>query len=74
MQSTMLLDVGLVRLQLLLIVKFLMLPHNDYFEYFGLNLKLHISPSNMTNQNTPESMGKIKQPLFKDLCVLPRAS
>uniref|UniRef100_A0AAY4BEK9 histone deacetylase n=1 Tax=Denticeps clupeoides TaxID=299321 RepID=A0AAY4BEK9_9TELE len=28
------------------------LPYNDYFEYFGPDFKLHISPSNMTNQNT----------------------
>lgn len=36
------------------------LPYNDYFEYFGPDFKLHISPSNMTNQNTPEYMEKIK--------------
>ncbi|QQP58297.1 Histone deacetylase, partial [Caligus rogercresseyi] len=36
------------------------LPYNDYFEYFGPDFKLHISPSNMGNQNTPEYMDKIK--------------
>jgi len=36
------------------------LPYNDYFEYFGPDFKLHISPSNMTNQNTPEYLEKIK--------------
>lgn len=36
------------------------LPYNDYFEYFGPDFKLHISPSNMTNQNTLEYMDKIK--------------
>lgn len=36
------------------------LPYNDYFEYFGPDLKLHISPSNMTNQNTQQYMHKIK--------------
>uniref|UniRef100_A0A673B3U0 histone deacetylase n=1 Tax=Sphaeramia orbicularis TaxID=375764 RepID=A0A673B3U0_9TELE len=36
------------------------LPYNDYFEYFGPDFKLHISPSNMTNQNTQEYMDKIK--------------
>ncbi|AWP19621.1 putative histone deacetylase 2-like [Scophthalmus maximus] len=35
------------------------LPYNDYFEYFGPDLKLHISPSNMTNQNTQQYMHKI---------------
>jgi hypothetical protein len=36
------------------------LPYNDYFEYFGPDFKLHISPSNMTNQNTNEYLEKIK--------------
>ena len=36
------------------------LPYNDYFEYFGPDFKLHISPSNMANQNTSEYMEKIK--------------
>ena len=36
------------------------LPYNDYFEYYGPDFKLHISPSNMANQNTPEYMDKIK--------------
>lgn len=36
------------------------LPYNDYFEYFGPDFKLHISPSNMGNQNTSEYMDKIK--------------
>merc|ERR1712079_187381 len=32
------------------------LPYNDYFEYFGPDFKLHIAPSNMSNQNTTEDM------------------
>ena len=36
------------------------LPYNDYFEYFGPDFKLHISPSNMCNQNTSEYVDKIK--------------
>ena len=36
------------------------LPYNDYFEYFGTDFKLHISPSNMTNQNTNDYLEKIK--------------
>ena len=36
------------------------LPYNDYFEYFGPDFKLNIQPSNMTNQNTPEYMDKMK--------------
>lgn len=46
--------------QLSFLFCFIELPYNDYFEYFGPDFKLHISPSNMTNQNTPEYMEKIK--------------
>uniref|UniRef100_A0A2K5YS57 Histone deacetylase 1 n=1 Tax=Mandrillus leucophaeus TaxID=9568 RepID=A0A2K5YS57_MANLE len=49
------------------------LPYNDYFEYFGPDFKLHISPSNMTNQSTNEYSEKIKQRLFENLRVLPHA-
>ena len=36
------------------------LPYNDYFEYFGPDFKLHITPSNMTNQNNAEYLDKVK--------------
>ena len=36
------------------------LPYNNYFEYFGPDFNIHISPSNMTNQNTNEYLEKIK--------------
>merc|ERR1712181_94133 len=49
------------------------LPYNDYFEYFGPDFKLHISPSNMANQNTSEYMDKIKTRLFENLRMLPHA-
>ncbi|MED6279227.1 Histone deacetylase 2 [Characodon lateralis] len=49
------------------------LPYNEYFEYFGPDFKLHINPSNMTNQNTQEYMDKIKQRLFENLRMLPHA-
>lgn len=49
------------------------LPYNDYFEYFGPDFKLHISPSNMSNQNTPEYLEKIKNRLFENLRMLPHA-
>ena len=44
------------------------LPYNDYFEYFGPDFKLHISPSNMSNQNTPEYLDKIKSVVVNLLC------
>lgn len=49
------------------------LPYNDYFEYFGPDFKLHISPSNMANQNTGEYLEKIKTRLFENLRMLPHA-
>ncbi|XP_067927813.1 probable histone deacetylase 1-B [Watersipora subatra] len=49
------------------------LPYNDYFEYYGPDFKLHLSPSNMSNQNTPEYLDKIKCRLFENLRMLPHA-
>jgi len=49
------------------------LPYNDYFEYFGPDFKLHISPSNMGNQNSKEYLDKIKQRLCENLRMLPHA-
>ncbi|CAI9742355.1 probable histone deacetylase 1-B [Octopus vulgaris] len=49
------------------------LPYNDYFEYYGPDFKLHISPSNMANQNTAEYLEKIKSRLYENLRMLPHA-
>ena len=49
------------------------LPYNDYFEYYGPDFKLHISPSNMANQNTTDYIDKIKTRLFENLRMLPHA-
>jgi histone deacetylase 1/2 len=49
------------------------LPLNEYFEYFGPDFKLHISPSNMPNQNTVEYLEKIKNRLLENLRMLPHA-
>lgn len=49
------------------------LPYNDYFEYYGPDFKLHISPSNMANQNTSDYIDKIKTRLFENLRMLPHA-
>jgi len=49
------------------------LPYNDYFEYYGPDFKLHISPSNMPNQNATEYLDKIKTKLFENLRLLPHA-
>ncbi|CAF0915315.1 unnamed protein product [Adineta ricciae] len=47
------------------------LPYNDYFEYYGPDFKLHISPSNMPNQNSSDYLDKIKVKLFDNLRMLP---
>ena len=49
------------------------LPYNDYFEYFGPDFKLHISPSNMTNTNSSEYLDKIKVRLFENMRMIPHA-
>lgn len=49
------------------------LPYNDYFEYFGPDFKLHISPSNMSNTNSAEYLDKIKVRLFENLRLIPHA-
>ncbi len=50
---------------------FVELPYNDYFEYFGPDFKLHISPTNMTNQNTRDYLNKIKARPFENLRLIP---
>lgn len=49
------------------------LPYNDYFEYYGPDFKLHIMPSNMTNQNTPDYIEKIQTKIFENLRNIPHA-
>uniref|UniRef100_A0A915DS09 histone deacetylase n=1 Tax=Ditylenchus dipsaci TaxID=166011 RepID=A0A915DS09_9BILA len=41
------------------------LPYNDYFEYYGPDFKLHITPSNMTNQT--------REKIFESLRSMPHA-
>lgn len=47
------------------------LPYNDYFEYYGPDFKLNISPSNMPNQNSYEYLDKIKCKLLENLRMIP---
>ena len=63
----------LISLSLPLLSLFSELPYNDYFEYFGPDFKLHISPTNMTNQNTLDYLNKIKARLFENLRLIPHA-
>lgn len=43
------------------------LPYNDYFEYFGPDFRLHITPNNMDNQNTPEYLNKCREIIIENL-------
>ena len=43
------------------------LPYNDYYEYYGPDYKLHITPSNMENLNLPDNLEKIKAKIFDNL-------
>jgi hypothetical protein len=36
------------------------MPHNEYFEYFGPEYNLHISPSSMANKNTKSYLDSIR--------------
>jgi len=43
------------------------LPFNDYFEYFGPDFRLHITPSNQDNQNSREYLEKCTKQLIENL-------
>ena len=40
------------------------LPYNDYYEYYGPDFNLHITPSNMENKNSDKYLEKQKTVLF----------
>ncbi|XP_077220334.1 histone deacetylase 6-like [Tasmannia lanceolata] len=43
------------------------LPYNEYYEYFGPNYTLHVDPSNMENQNSPNDLEKMRSVLLEQL-------
>lgn len=47
------------------------IPHNEYYEYYGPDFNLHITPSNMENLNTSRYLEKIKIHLFEVLRHIP---
>lgn len=49
------------------------IPYNEYYEYFGPDFQLHITPSNMENQNSPRYLEKCKQQLLEMLRELPHS-
>jgi len=50
------------------------IPYNEYYEYYGPDFNLHITPSNMENHNTKSYMENTKIELFECLNSLPRPS
>ncbi|WVO15301.1 histone deacetylase RPD3 [Cryptococcus depauperatus] len=43
------------------------LPNNEYWEYYGPDYELDVRPSNMTDQNTPEYLHKVREAVFEVL-------
>ncbi|CAD5229067.1 unnamed protein product [Bursaphelenchus okinawaensis] len=43
------------------------LPYNDYFEYFGPNYRLHIEPSQATDENDQAYLLKIQEAVVENL-------
>jgi len=50
------------------------LPHNDYFEYYGPDFQLHITPSNQVNMNTKYDLEKTTNKLLEMLRTVNRPS
>ena len=46
------------------------LPMNEYFEYYGPDFTLQLTPSNMENQNSNEYLEKIRNNIFENLRYL----
>ncbi|XP_075262903.1 histone deacetylase 1-like [Convolutriloba macropyga] len=49
------------------------LPYNDYFEYYGPDFHLHITPTNQSNQNSTDYLDSVKTKVFENLRSLPFA-
>lgn len=47
------------------------LPYNDNYEFYGPEFRLHITPSNMENQNTREYLEDTKSKIIEHLRNLP---
>lgn len=43
------------------------LPYNDFFEYYAPDFKLHLTPTNAENQNTPETLQEILNRVLQNL-------
>jgi histone deacetylase 1/2 len=43
------------------------LPYNDFFEYYAPDFKLHLTPTNQENQNSPEQIHAITARILSNL-------
>ncbi|XP_002963181.2 histone deacetylase 19 [Selaginella moellendorffii] len=46
------------------------MPYNEYYEYFGPDYTLHVTPSNMENQNSAQYLESIRNRLLENLSNL----
>lgn len=46
------------------------MPYNEYYEYFGPDYTLHVTPSNMENQNSRAYLDTIRERLLQNLSTL----
>jgi len=49
------------------------IPHNDFFQYYGPEYKLHLSPNDMVNYNSKEDLERTKIEVLQNLTQLDHA-
>lgn len=49
------------------------IPNNDFIQYYGPDYKLHLTPSDMQNQNDPKELEKTKIKLLQNLSLIEHA-
>jgi hypothetical protein len=46
------------------------LPRHEYYEYFGPDFTLHVTPSNMANQNSKRNLNNLRSKILENLSKL----
>jgi len=49
------------------------LPYNEYFQYYGPDFRLHLTPADVPNLNAKEQLEKIKLKIFQNLSEIEHA-
>eukprot|EP00181_Compsopogon_caeruleus_P003537 CAMPEP_0184681042 /NCGR_PEP_ID=MMETSP0312-20130426/3995_1 /TAXON_ID=31354 /ORGANISM="Compsopogon coeruleus, Strain SAG 36.94" /LENGTH=501 /DNA_ID=CAMNT_0027131609 /DNA_START=164 /DNA_END=1669 /DNA_ORIENTATION=- len=49
------------------------IPYNDYYEFYGPDFRLHITPSNIEDHNSREHLENMRNRILKHLSELPAA-